>query len=532
MLSEKYKKFSQMIVYQIYPRSFNDSNGDGIGDIRGIIEKLDYLKDLGINAIWLCPCYKSPNDDNGYDISDYYDIMDEFGTIDDMKELISETHRRGIKIIMDLVPNHTSTQHKWFIESKKSKDNYYSDFYYWFDEPANDWGSAFGGSAWEYCEERNQYYLHSYAVSQADLNWDNPKVVKEMQKVVDYWTELGVDGFRCDVIDQISKDFKNGNNAFGPNLHKYINLLLGRPETENLFTVGECWADTIEEVCRHAKEERKELSTLFQFEHLECGRKSKFEPAPDSLKSVRDILIKWQRLCYDNDLLYTLFTDNHDQPPFISRIGNDKQLRYESASLIATMFYTLRGIPFIYQGQEIGTVSSHYDSIDDFRDVESLNYYKIFSEQYGEEKALEMINFGSRDNERHPISWSGSEYAGFSTSEPWIPLNSRFKEINLEKDLLSEKSVYRYYKKLIALRKSSPEILFGDFEVLSKPEDNYFAFTRTYEGKNVTVICNFEQPSRITLPNIDGKLLLGNYSDRKAFSETFRPYEAVVLGNE
>ena len=532
MLSEKYKKFSQMIVYQIYPRSFNDSNGDGIGDIRGIIEKLDYLDDLGINAIWICPCYKSPNDDNGYDISDYYDIMDEFGTLDDMKKLITEAHSRGIKIIMDLVPNHTSAQHKWFIESKKSKNNYYSDFYYWFDEPLNDWQSAFGGSAWEYCAERNQYYLHSYTVSQPDLNWDNPNVVKEIQKVVDYWTELGVDGFRCDVIDQISKDFKNGNNAFGPNLHKYINSLLGRPETENLFTVGECWADTIEEVCRHAKEERKELSTLFQFEHLECGRKSKFEPVPDSLKSVRDIIIKWQRLCYDNDLLYTLFTDNHDQPPFISRIGNDKQLRYESATLIATMFYTLRGIPFIYQGQEIGTASSQYDTIEDFRDVESLNYYKIFSEQYGEEKALEMINFGSRDNQRHPISWNGGEYAGFSTAEPWIPLNSRYNEINLEKDLLSEKSVFKYYKELLSLRKGSPVIIFGDFEVLSKPEDGYFVFKRTYEGKAVTVVCNFEQASKIDLTSLKGDILLCNYKDRSDMSTSFRPYEAVIISNE
>ena len=264
---------------------------------------------------------------------------------------------------------------------------------------------------------------------------------------------------------------------------------------------------------------------------MDCGRENKFVPKKDSLKSVRDILIKWQKICYDNDLLYTLFTDNHDQPPFISRIADDQKLRYESASLIATMFYTLRGIPFIYQGQEIGTVSSHYDSLDDFRDVESLNYYKIFSEQYGEDKALEMINFGSRDNQRHPISWNGSKYVGFSTAEPWIPLSSNFNEINLERDLLSDKSVFKYYKELIALRKSSPELLFGDFEVLSKPEDNYFAFTRTYGGKAVTVICNFEQFSSIT-PNIKAeRLLLGNYSDRQSASESFRPYETAIFGD-
>lgn len=531
MLSEKYKEFSQMIVYQIYPRSFYDSNGDGIGDIPGIVERLDYLQDLGINALWICPCYKSPNDDNGYDISDYYDIMDEFGTLNDMKNLISQAHARGMKIIMDLVPNHTSTQHKWFLESKKSKDNDYSDYYYWFDEPVNDWQSAFGGSAWEYGEERNQYYLHSYAVSQADLNWDNPHVVKEIQKVVDFWVALGVDGFRCDVIDQISKDFKNGNNAFGPNLHKYIHSLFGRPETKDIFTVGECWANTTEEVCKHAKAEREELSTLFQFEHLECGRKNKFEPAADSLTSVRDILIKWQKICYANDLLYTLFTDNHDQPPFISRIGNDKELRYESASLIATMFYTLRGIPFIYQGQEIGTPSAHYDSIKDFRDIEGLNYYQIFSEQHGEKAALEMINFGSRDNARHPVSWEGGKFAGFSSREPWIPVHSRSEEINLKSDMSSEKSVFRFYKKLLALRKNSPEIMFGDFEVISKPEDPYFVFIRTYEGKKITVCCNFENASTIRILSPKDRIILSNYQDRHDLSALFRPYEAVVLRN-
>lgn len=360
------------------------------------------------------------------------------------------------------------------------------------------------------------------------MNWDNPRVVEEMQKVVDFWVNMGVDGFRCDVIDQISKDIEHGSNCFGPHLHEYIHALFGRPETAHIFTVGECWADTIDEVTKHSKAERNELSTLFQFEHFDCGRKSKFEDKADSLKSTRDILIKWQNISYENDLLYSLFTDNHDQPAYLSRIGNDRELRYEAATCIAAMFYTLRGIPFIYQGQEIGNTLAHYDSIDDFRDVESLNFYKIFAEQYGEEQALAMINYGSRDNNRHPFSWDSSKYAGFSTAEPWIKPHSRYKEINLATDIASEKSVFKFYQRLLALRKSTPEILYGDFKVLSKPEDDFFLFTRSYEGKTVTVCCNFEHNSRIALLPNSGKILLQNYADREDLSDAFRPYEIVV----
>ncbi|MBQ2388339.1 MAG: glucohydrolase, partial [Clostridia bacterium] len=341
-MDKKFENFLDLVIYQIYPRSFKDTNGDGIGDIKGVIEKLDYLVDLGVNAIWLCPCYKSPNHDNGYDIADYRDIMDEFGTMDDMKTLISEMHKRGMKLIMDLVPNHTSNEHKWFIESRKSKDNPYSDYYYWFDKPVNDWQSMFGGSAWEYDESRKQYYLHSYTVEQPDLNWDNPKVIKEMQDVVDFWVDMGVDGFRCDVIDQISKDFEKGNNFFGPNLHKYIYALFDREKTSHLFTVGECWAGDIEEIKRHSLPERGELTTLFQFNHLDCGRANKFNRKDDSLKTVRDILVNWQLLNQKNGLVHSLFTDNHDNSLFISRAGNDKELRYESATCIATMFYLLK----------------------------------------------------------------------------------------------------------------------------------------------------------------------------------------------
>lgn len=524
-MTEKYLDFSKLIVYQIYPRSFMDSNNDGVGDLGGIIQKLDYLKELGINAVWICPCYKSPNVDNGYDISDYRDIMDEFGTMDDIKVLIAEAHSRNIKIIMDLVPNHTSSEHKWFVESKKSKDNEYSDYYYWFDEPQNNWDSVFGGSAWEYCPERNQYYLHSYAVEQPDLNWTNPKVVKEMQDIVDFWVDLGVDGFRCDVIDQISKNF-DGENGFGPHLHDYIQALFGREKVAHIFTVGECWGvDNIDEICKHSAAERGELTTLFQFDHIGLGRKNKYEPRKDSLTAARDILLKWQKITSDNDLLHSLFTDNHDQPQYLSRMGNDKELRYESATCIATMFYTLKGIPFIYQGQEFGMPAAYYDSIEAFDDIESVNFYHAELPRLGRECALEQINFGSRDNTRHPMCWNSEKYAGFSKTEPWLATHSEYQNVNLKKDMASEKSVFRFYQKLLSLRSNTPAILYGNLKVLSKQEDPYFAFEREYVDEKLVIVCNFEQTSVIETPP-NAELLLTNYSEHTDF---FRPYEIAVF---
>ena len=351
MLNQKFKDCLRLVIYQVYPRSFMDTNGDGIGDLPGVTSKLDYLKELGVNAIWLCPCYKSPNDDNGYDISDYRDIMDEFGTMEDMKRLIAEMHARDMKVIMDLVPNHTSTAHRWFQESRKGRDNPYSDFYYWFDEIPNDWESCFRGSAWAFDEMRGQYYLHSYAVSQADLNWNNPAVVKAMQDVVDFWVDMGVDGFRVDVIDQISKDFEAGRNCFGPRLHEFIHALFGREKTAKLFTVGECWVDDIEEMRRHCAAERGELCTLFQFDHLDCGRDGKFTPKPDSLRTVRDVLVSWQEKTAQYDLLHSLFSDNHDNSMLISRAADDRAKRYESATCLAAMFYLLRACPSSTRGR-------------------------------------------------------------------------------------------------------------------------------------------------------------------------------------
>lgn len=525
MLCEKYNNFLNMVLYQVYPRSFMDSNGDGIGDLKGIISKLDYLKDLGVNAIWFSPCFKSPNDDNGYDISDYRDIMDEFGTLDDAKTLIDEMHKRGMKVIFDLVPNHTSTAHKWFQESRKSKDNHYSDYYYWFDSPPNDWPSTFGGSAWAYDEVRKQYYLHSYAVSQADLNWENPKVVKEMQDVVDYWVDLGVDGFRCDVIDQISKDFVNGHNWFGPRLHEFINALFGREKTKHIFTVGECWATNIDEIYRHCGADRNELSTLFQFDHTDHGRNTKFLPDNPSLKEISKILSKWVTLTQEKDLLYMLFTDNHDQPWFVPRMTEFAKERYEASTLVAGMFYTLRGVPLIYQGQEFGTVAPYYDSIQEFDDIETIDHYNKFIKECTLEETMKRINYGSRDNTRHPVCWDDSEFGGFSTAKPWIALHSEYKNVNLKADLASEKSVFKFYKALLKLRKDSKALIYGDFNEISDENNNYFAFTREFEDEKVLVICNFEDENTI---DFSGELLLSNYADANASGNKFRKYEVRI----
>lgn len=528
MLSKKYQDFLKLVIYQIYPRSFNDSNNDGIGDINGIIEKLDYLKELGVNAIWVCPCYKSPNDDNGYDISDYRDIMDEFGTFDDIKRLFDEMHARDMKIIMDLVPNHTSTAHKWFQESRKSKDNPYSDYYYWFDEPVNNWGSLFGGSAWAFDEMRGQYYLHSYALTQADLNWNNPAVVKEMQDVVDFWVDLGVDGFRCDVIDQIDKDWEGDQNAFGPRLHEFIHALFGREKTKHLFTVGECWCDTLDEVLLHSHSDRDELSTLFQFEHTELGRTDKFSPAPGKLRDVRDVLIKWENRAQEHDLIYSLFTDNHDQPHFISRMAHTPDQRYDMATCVATMFYTLKGVPFIYQGQEFGMISPCYDSIDDFDDIESKNFYADFCKTMTPEEAIAKINFGSRDNTRRPMCWDDSQFGGFSESEPWIKPHSMVKELNLKNDLASDRSVFKFYQKLLNVRASEDALTLGSVEFISKETDNCFITLREYEDQKVIIVCNFEEAQNIQTGFENAVLLLSNNDEREDMNGMYKPFEIAV----
>lgn len=524
-MTEKFEKFLSWHIYQVYPRSFCDSNGDGIGDLRGVIGKLDYLKDLGVNAIWLCPCYKSPNEDNGYDVADYRDIMEEFGTMEDIKELIAQLHERDMKIIMDLVPNHTSAQHKWFQESRKSKDNPYSDYYYWFDSPPNNWGSMFGGSAYQYDEGRKQYYLHTYAVGQPDLNWENPKVVQEMQAVVDFWVDLGVDGFRVDVIDQISKNF-DGENCFGPRLHEFIHAMFGREKTKHLFTVGECWADNIEEVRRHAAASRDELSTLFQFDHQDIGRGDKFVRMPAGLNDLWVRLVHWENLMQENDLLYSLFTDNHDNGWLLDRIGDRDKLRYESATAIAAMVYLMRGVCFIYQGQEMGMLNSWHGSIEAFDDVESINKYAELCETMTSEEALERINFGGRDNARRPMCWN-ADGSGFTTGKPWQAFHSRQNIINLEADMAAEKSIHHFYRDLLHLRSAQPALTVGSFEAL-ETDGTYAAFHRKTEDETILVIVNFEKEQ--VIPVTGGKqLLLSNYALAEKNDDHYRPYEVAVF---
>lgn len=530
MLSKKYLDFSSLIFYQIYPRSFMDSDNDGIGDLKGIISKLDYLKDLGINAIWLSPCYKSPNDDCGYDISDYRDIMTEFGTLDDWKKMISEMHKRGIKLIMDLVANHSSTAHKWFQESRKSKDNPYSDYYYWADQPLNDWKACFGGSAWEYDTMRKQYYLHSYAISQADLNWENPQVRDEMKAVVDFWVKLGVDGFRCDVLDQISKDFPNKRNGNGPRLHEFIKELFGRPETKHIFTVGECWGADEKNICELTQSQRNELSTVFQFQHLSIGTRNELGIIDYDLSDLRDILVKWQRFAGQNDTLYTLFYENHDQLRFISKFGNDRELRYESATMFATMFFLLKGIPFLYQGQEIGETNSYSQKLQDLRDIQAINYYHDNQEKFSPIDLMKAVNFHNRDNARRPMAWDGSANGGFSKAMPWIPAHDRYQEINVAKDLKSPKSVYVFYQSLLSLRKSNTAVIAGEFIDRTGTNKNCFVYERANGSDHLLVICNFKDENQISVPGLSkGELLLSNYGRKSmAIDGKYQPYEIAV----
>ena len=513
--------YLKLNVYQIYPKSFYDSNGDGIGDINGIISKLDYLKDLGINAIWICPIYLSPQDDNGYDIANYYEIDPMYGTMSDFKNLVSEMHKRNMFLIMDYVANHTSTSCSWFLNSQKNEQNEDSDFYYWFDEklPIN---SIFGGSAFEYNQNKNKYYLHSFAVSQADLNWECPSVRKKMKEVLEYWINLGVDGFRCDVIDLISKDLSNNQIGNGPNLHKYINELFS---TLNVFTVGECGSKNIEEIKAKISESRKELTTLFQFDHFDVTRIDKFTRGCPKLYEYRDVLTKWCKDFQDNNLIYTLFTDNHDQSFMISRLGNAKYY-YESATCIAAMTYLLRGIPFIYQGIEYGAINSCFNDINDFDDIESINYYHERIKTVSKDEAIKEINFGGRDNSRRPFAWDNTENGGFTKGSPWLAPSNFYKEINLKHDLTKDKSIFRFYQAILKLR-TLDAFTVGLYKDLSI-DNTKFIFERFYKDDKYIVICNFEDESYLDLTFDKNEIVLSNYK-KKSLPKVMAPYDVVVI---
>lgn len=529
------------VVYQIYPRSFKDSNGDGIGDINGIREKLDYLKELGIDVIWLSPVYKSPNDDNGYDISDYCDIMDEFGTMEDMDNLLKEANERGIKILMDLVVNHTSDEHKWFIEAKKSKDNEYRDYYIWRDkveghEP-NELGSCFSGSAWQYDETTGQYYLHLFSKKQPDLNWENEKVRNEVYKMMNFWVDKGIGGFRMDVIDLIGKVPDEMITGNGPKLHEYLQEMnKAALEGKDLLTVGETWGATPDVAKLYSNPGRKELSMVFQFEHIGLDQiegKEKWDIKPLELLELKKVLSKWQTEL-EGQGWNSLFWNNHDLPRIVSRWGNDKEYRIESAKMLATLLHGMKGTPYIYQGEELGMTNVRFDDINDYNDIESLNMYKDrLSKGYSHNEIMESIYAKGRDNARTPMQWDDSENAGFTTGKPWLAVNKNYDKINAKQCLQDENSIFNHYKKLIDIRKNNDTIIYGDYKLLCEDDENIFAYVRELNGDKILVVCNFYDKD--VEFKFDGdfnysKVLLSNYNDSSKMIEKLklRPYEAVM----
>lgn len=536
------KWWHDSVVYQIYPRSFQDSNGDGIGDIQGIISRLDYLKKLGIDALWLSPVFESPNDDNGYDISDYRNIMAEFGTMEDMDELIRACNERGIRLIMDLVVNHTSDEHPWFIEAKKSKDNPYRDYYIWRDpiegNVPNGLGSTFSGPAWEFDETTGQYYLHLFSKKQPDLNWENKKVGEEVWDMMNFWLDKGIGGFRMDVIDLIGKQPDNEITGNGPKLHEYLHEM--NKETfgqHDVMTVGETWGATPEIAKLYSDPKRDELSMVFQFEHIgldEVPGKEKWDWQALDFKELKRIFSKWQT-CFDGDGWNSLFWNNHDTPRIISRWGDDsEEYRELSGKMLATILHMQKGTPYIYQGEEIGMVNTPVQTISQLDDIESLNmYHDRLAKGYSEEEILTSINKKGRDNARRPMHWNAEENAGFTDGEPWLALNPRVEEINVERALNDPYSIFYHYQKLIALRKNNPIVVWGEYRELLPESDTLYVYERSFEGECWLVIANFtkDRVSYELEENTPMEIILSNYEDllQEGVSLQLRPYEAVIL---
>ena len=535
------KWWHSSVVYQIYPRSFNDSNGDGIGDINGIREKLDYLKELGIDVIWLSPVYKSPNDDNGYDISDYCDIMDEFGTMEDMDNLLKEANEKGIKILMDLVVNHTSDEHKWFIEAKKSKDNKFRDYYIWRDpvnghEP-NNLGSCFSGSAWQYDESTDQYYLHLFSKKQPDLNWENENVRNEVYKMMNFWIDKGIGGFRMDVIDLIGKVPDEMITGNGPKLHDYLQEMnKAALEGHDLLTVGETWGATPEIAKLYSNPKRKELSMVFQFEHIGLDQiegKEKWDVKPLDLLDLKKVLSKWQTEL-EGEGWNSLFWNNHDLPRIVSRWGNDREYRVESAKMLATLLHGMKGTPYIYQGEELGMTNVRFEDINEYNDIETLNMYKDrISKGYSHDEIMASIYAKGRDNARTPMQWDSTENAGFTTGKPWLKVNKNYKFINVEDCLQDKDSIFYHYKKLINIRKHNDTIIYGDYKLLLPEDKNVFAYSRELNGDKIVVVCNFYNKEinlnfKEDFNNVE--ILLSNYKDSSILMKDLklRPYEAIM----
>ncbi|RSK29054.1 alpha,alpha-phosphotrehalase [Bacillus sp. HMF5848] len=546
--------WKKAVVYQIYPKSFNDTTGNGVGDIQGIIEKLDYLHKLGVDVLWLTPIYKSPQKDNGYDISDYFNIHEEYGTMADFDELLEKAHQRNIKIVMDIVVNHTSTEHEWFVESRKSQDNKYRDYYIWKDgeteQPPTNWESKFGGNAWQLDEETGQYYLHLFDVTQADLNWENELVRKDLYDMMKYWLDKGIDGFRLDVINLISKDqsFPNDDKGDGrrfytdgPRIHDYLHEMNNEVFSNyDMMTVGEMSSTTIENCILYTQPDRKELNMTFNFHHLKVDYPGgdKWTVAPFNFHELKEILSSWQEGMQKGNGWMALFWCNHDQPRVVSRFGNDTEYHKESAKMLATTIHMMRGTPYIYQGEEFGMTNPKYESIDQYRDVESLNMYEILQEKgKSEQEVLDILKSKSRDNSRTPMQWDATENAGFTSGTPWIPVSNNFKDVNAEVAMQNEDSVFYHYQKLIQLRKTYDIITDGDFKLIEKDHDDVFAYVRLKDNEALLVINNFYGnktsfvlPQELDFSGYESEILLSNYSDSPSdyANMTLRPYESVV----
>ncbi len=555
------KWWHKSVVYQIYPKSFNDTTGSGQGDIKGITEKLDYLKELGVEVLWLTPMYKSPQNDNGYDISDYYNIDESYGTMEDFEEMLSEAHKRDIKIVMDIVVNHSSTENEWFKKSE-DRDPEFEDFYIWKDavdgkEPTN-WESKFGGNAWQWSEKRGQYYLHLFDVTQADLNWENENVRKKVYEMIKFWLNKGVDGFRLDVINLISKDqrFLNDDGSDprfvpdgrrfytdGPRIHEFLKEMnkeaFGGGE---LITVGEMSSTSIENCIKYSNPDEKELAMTFSFHHLKVDYPNgeKWTKAPFDFVQLKKILSKWQIEMYEGNGWNATFWNNHDQPRALSRFGNDKEYRVEAAKMLATVLHGLQGTPYVYQGEEFGMTNPYFDDISKYRDVESTNMYKILLDRgISEKEVLDILMQKSRDNSRTPVQWDDSENAGFTTGTSWIGIPENYKTINAEAALNDKDSVFYHYKKLIELRKNEELMVTGRYEDIDLENKSVYAYRRIGENGELVVISNFYEPEvefELEGNGIKGlenaQVLLSNYKTAPEIRDgkiVLKPYESIIF---
>lgn len=543
--------FKKSVVYQIYPKSFCDSNGDGLGDLKGVTGKLDYLKELGVDYIWMTPFFVSPQNDNGYDVEDYYNIDPRYGTMEDFEELSREAAKRGIRLMLDMVFNHTSDRHEWF-QKALSGDPKYKNFYIFKKgkdngEPPTNWESKFGGNAWKYVEKFDEYYLHLFDVSQPDLNWDNPEVRQELQKVIRFWMGKGVKGFRFDVVNLISKDryeddYEGDGRRFytdGPRIHEYLQELNAATfgTDAEIITVGEMSSTSMENCYRYASEDGRELSMVFSFHHLKVDfvGNEKWVIVPYDFQKLKHILFDWQTHMAEHHAWNAVFWCNHDQPRVVSRFGDEGRYWKESAKMLGTVIHCLRGTPYIYQGEELGMTNPHFDQISQYKDVESLNHFRILQEKGLPESAVyEILKIHSRDNSRTPMQWDGGKYAGFSDTEPWISVNPNHVRINAEAEMQDDDSIFRYYQKLIRLRKDYDVVAYGDLEPLDEKHPSVMAYRRTWKDQELLVISNFygKEVTWDAGRSLDGYTrLLGNYEDSRlsGTKADLRPYEAVVL---